>query len=80
MIGTRLPPHVLAAHALESGERVLQRVVERVADMQAARYVGRRDDDAEIVGALFRAGAEGARVFPLSVEAGFDLFGVEILV
>ena len=37
MVGARLPQHVLAAHALEAGQNVLQRVVEGVADMQPAR-------------------------------------------
>ena len=34
MVGARLPEHVLAAHALEAAQNVLQRVVERVAHMQ----------------------------------------------
>ncbi len=34
MIGARLPEHVLAAHALEPAEDVLQRIVERMAHMQ----------------------------------------------
>ena len=45
VIGARLPEHVLAAHALEAGERVLQRVVQRVPDMEVAGDVRRRDDD-----------------------------------
>ena len=46
MVGARLPEHVLAAHALEAAEHVLQRVVERVPHMQRAGDVRRRDDDA----------------------------------
>ena len=46
MVGARLPQHVLAAHALETAENVLQRIVERVAHMQRAGDVGRRNDDA----------------------------------
>ncbi len=34
MVGARLPQHVLAAHALETAQDVLQRVVERMAHMQ----------------------------------------------
>ena len=34
VIGARLPQHVLAAHALEAAQHVLQRVVERMAHMQ----------------------------------------------
>ena len=46
VVGARLPEHVLAAHALEAAEHVLQRVVERVPHVQRARHVRRRDDDA----------------------------------
>ena len=34
VVGAGLPQHVLAAHALEAAEHVLQRVVERMAHMQ----------------------------------------------
>jgi hypothetical protein len=37
MVETRLPQHVPAPHALEAAQDVLQRVVERVAHMQASR-------------------------------------------
>ena len=61
VIGARLPEHVLAAHALEAAQHVLQRVVERVPHVQRARHVRRRDDDAVglRVGALRPAGLEG---------------------
>src|SRR5262250_2514451 len=45
-----LPQHVLAAHALETAEDVLQRVVKRVAHMQRAGDIGRRNDDAVQLG------------------------------
>ena len=57
VVGARLPQHVAPAHALEADQNVLQRVVERVADMQRAGDVGRRDDDG--VG-LARQGARAA--------------------
>ena len=66
MIHAWLPEHVLAAHALEADEDVLQRVVERMAHMQRAGDVRRRDDDGERLG-VFRstcAGAEGVGIFP----------------
>ena len=47
MVGARLPEHILAAHALEAGQDVLQRVVEGVADMQPPGDIGRRNDDGE---------------------------------
>ncbi len=56
VVGARLPQHVLAAHALEAAEHVLQRVVEGMPHVQRARHVGRRDDDA-IGGRLARAPA-----------------------
>ena len=46
MVGARLPQHVAAAHALEAAQHVLQRVVERVAHVQRAGDVRRRDHDA----------------------------------
>ena len=66
MVHARLPEHVLAAHALEADEDVLQRVVERVAHVQRAGDVGRRDDDGERFGVVrrARAGAEGVRLLP----------------
>ena len=56
VVGARLPQHVLAAHALEAAQHVLQRVVERVPHVQRARHVGRRDDDASRSSALARSG------------------------
>ena len=66
MVRARLPEHVLAAHALEADEDVLERVVQRVADVQRAGDVGRRDDDRERLrpGLGAGAGAEGIRLFP----------------
>ena len=62
VVGAGLPEHVLAAHALEPAEHVLQRVVERMAHMQRAGHVGRRDHDAIGLGvARARAGRRGRR-------------------
>ena len=63
VVHARLPQHVLAAHALEADENVLQRVVERVAHMQRAGDVGRRNDDGERLGTVGGAGA-GAEMRP----------------
>ena len=46
VVGAGLPEHVAPAHALEAAQHVLQRVVERMAHVQRAGDVGRRDDDA----------------------------------
>ena len=72
----------LAAHALEADEHVLQRVVERMAHVQRAGDVGRRDDDAVGLGVapLGPAGAEGARLLPGGVDAPLDRGGLVGLV
>ncbi|MEJ0042408.1 MAG: hypothetical protein WDM81_09400 [Rhizomicrobium sp.] len=80
MVGADLPEHVLAAHPLEADEDVLERVVERVADMQPPGDVRRRDHDAERLGIRTAAGLEGAGRLPLGVDAPFHGFGVECLV
>ncbi len=62
MVGARLPEHVLAAHALEPAQHVLQRVVERMAHMQRAGDVGRRNDDrVRLARPRARAGRRGRR-------------------
>ena len=78
MIGARLPQHVLAAHALEAAQNVLQRIVERVAHVQRAGHVRRRNDDAIGLGlgALRPAGAEGAGLLPCGVDAALDRAGL----
>ena len=77
MVRARLPEHVLAAHALEAAEHVLQRVVERVPPVQRARDVRRRDDDAIGLrfGPLGTAGLEGLRLHPVLVDARLDVGG-----
>src|SRR5690606_13574621 len=76
--GADHPQRVLALEALVANHDVLQRVVERVADVQRAGDVGRRVDDRERlrVGAL---GAEQAAVFPVGVPLGLDGRGIESL-
>ena len=73
VIGARLPQHVTPSHALEPAQDVLQRVVQRVAHVQRAGHVGRRDDDAEgrRAGPLRAAGTECAGGFPRGVNAAF---------
>ena len=80
MVGAGLPQHVVALHAPPADQHVLQRVVERMAHVQAAGDVGRRDDDAVRRLGRFRMRTEGAALLPLRVEAGFDLLGVVGLV
>jgi len=78
VVGAGLPQHVLAAHALEAAQDVLQGIVERMAHVQQAGHVGRRDDDAvgKRLGAFGPAGAEGACRFPCGVDAALDRGGL----
>ena len=46
VVEPRLPEGCLPTHPLEADEHVLQRVVQRVPDVQRASDVGRGDDDA----------------------------------
>ncbi len=81
VVGAGLPEHVLAVHAVVATEDVLQGVVERVAHVQGAGDVGRRNDDAKGLGArpLGAAGAKGALRFPALGDALFDDGGFERL-
>ena len=73
MIGARLPEHILTAHALIADENILKRIVKRMAHMERASHIGRRDHNAKTVGGLFaalfdRSGLECAGLFPLPVD------------
>ena len=80
MVGARLPQHRTAQHALVAHQHVLQRVVQRVTDMQTPRDVGRRNDDGEgfrivIINRLERTG-----LLPRLIDRGFGVLGIECLV
>ncbi len=77
---TGLPERVVALHPFPTDQDVHERVIERVADMEDARDVGRRQHDAERLGARrVGPGGEGVRSLPCGVEAGLGLGGVERL-
>ena len=80
VVHARQPERVVALHAPAPGQRVHQRVLERVAEVQRAGDVGRRDDDAErrLAGVLRPAGREVAPVDPPLVERAFYLRGNEL--
>ena len=75
VVGARLPQHVAAVHPLIAAEHVLQRVVERVAHVQVAGDVGRRNDDAIGLGVapLGPSGAKRARRLPARGDALLDI-------
>ena len=80
MVGARLPADILAAHPLKPNQRVLKRIVKRVAHVQDASDVGRRDDD----GIGLRTGvtrrAETASLLPARINALFCICRVKALV
>ena len=82
MVHPRLPENVVAEHALVADQDVLQRVVERMAHMQRAGHVGRRDHDAIRIGALARtgAGSKGVGFIPCFGNCRFDAGSVKSLV
>ena len=82
MVHARLPQHVLAAHALEAAEDVLDRVVEGVPHVERAGHVRRRDDDRVRFRALaiLAAGLEGLGLLPAGGDARLDGGGIERLV
>ena len=81
VVGAGLPQYVLALHARVTREDVLQRIVERVAHVQRARDIGRRNDDGigRSVSPLGPAGAKRARGLPLLADAPLDGGGIESL-
>ena len=83
VVGARQPQNGLALHPVIASQNVLKRVVQGVADVQAARYVRRRNDDrigvGGAVGRLGRARSEQAAVLPLGVDARLGGLGFERL-
>ena len=69
-----LPQRAPAAHALVADQRIHQRVLKGVADVQPVGDVGRRDGDA--VGRAVAARRKRAATLPLGVEVALDGAGV----
>jgi hypothetical protein len=78
MVGADDPQRVLALETLVADDDVLQRVVERVADVQAAGDVGRRVDQRERLRPR-ALGAEQAAGFPVGIPLRLDRGGIESL-
>ena len=79
MIGADHPQRIAPLQPRVANQDVLQRIVERMADVQRTGDVRRRDDDRERFG-VGPLGAEAARGFPVRIPARFDGGGVECLV
>jgi hypothetical protein len=67
------PQRLVPLHAAAPDRCVDQRVLERVPDVQGARHVGRRDDDAERRPAALRVGGEVAALDPALVQRSLYL-------
>ena len=76
VVGARLPQGGVAPHAMPADEDVLQRVVQGVTEVERARDVRRRDDDA-VRGRDRRARVRSkpSAIEPGAGPAGFDLAG-----
>ena len=72
MVSTRLPQRIFAQHTLITDQRIHDGLLERMAHMQAARHVRRRDHDtvAAIAGVATRF--EIALFFPVLVHRLFN--------
>ena len=67
------PERVVALHPAPPDQRVDQRVIERMTDMQRPGNVRRRDDDGERRCRRFGVGPEVASFYPRLVPAGLNL-------
>ena len=67
------PQGLVALHALEAGQDVLQRTVQRVAHVQLAGDVGGRHDDGKRLLVRVRLRLEAVAVHPKLVDAGFHV-------
>ena len=60
MVRARLPQGIAPLHAPPADQHILQGIIQRMADMQAARHIRRRDHDGEGVRRAFRTGGKSA--------------------
>jgi hypothetical protein len=77
MVGAHLPQRVHAAHALVADQHVHHGLLERMAHVQGAGDVRRRQQDAVRLAAA--GGMEYAAVFPAGVPFRLDRAGLETL-
>lgn len=76
VVHARLPERIAPQHPVVAGKRVHDRILKRVAHMQRARDIGRRNHDAirPSVARLPAIGFEVSAGFPARVLSLFDLF------
>jgi len=79
MVGARQPERVEAAHPVVAGQRVHDRLVERMAHVQDAGHVRRWQLDRERRTACFGSGGEVAAALPFRAPERFDATRVEAL-
>ncbi len=80
VVGAVDPLRVAPAHACDARADVLDRGVERVAHVQLAGHVGRRDGDGEVLlGGPLRLGVEGPGLLPAPPDALLGLGGLVAL-
>ena len=60
MVRARLPQRIAPLHAPPADQHILQGIIQRMADMQAAGHIRRRDHDGEGAGWAFRTGGKSA--------------------
>src|SRR5262249_12527220 len=78
VVGAALPQRARPAHALPAAHRVHARLLERVAHVQRAGDVRRRQQDA--IGIAVAVWREDAGLLPTRVPLRFDELGVETLI
>jgi hypothetical protein len=77
VVGAGLPQRIAALHPPPTDQRVLHGKGQRMAHVQAAGDVGRRDHDGEGLSVRPRIGGERASLLPPLVEAGLGFGGGE---
>ncbi len=76
MVRADHPQSVFALQALVTDHDILQRVIQRVADMERSGHIGRRVDDGEGLG-IGALGPECAALFPMGIPFRLDCGGIE---
>ena len=76
MIDARNPQRILTAHAGDTGEDVLERVIDGVAQVQRAGDIGRWDDDGVGLAGDGGVGTESVGVLPEFVDGRLEGGGV----